>query len=64
LFTRESNGKILRKASASGAGNDCVYVTSPKEASALVEDSKAEVALALPALARHSLVAFVAATQR
>lgn len=60
MLTRTRNDRVLRKAAKSGATNDCVFVTSPDEETAEVEDSKTETALTLPGSARLALVAFAA----
>jgi hypothetical protein len=59
VFTREVNGKTLRKSDFSGAGNDCVYLTAPSEVNAEVHDSKAERSLRLPVDARSALLKLV-----
>lgn len=47
-LTREFGGRVFRKSTRSGAGNDCVFLpkTDPLDA---VADSKSGVVLALPA---------------
>ena len=59
MLTRQRNGRTLRKSSRSGAGNDCVYVTSPDQDDAEIEDSKSETALRFTRSARLALVRFV-----
>lgn len=54
VLTRTVDGRTLRKASASGAGNDCVYLPASGPLN-LVHDSKSGLSLPLPA---SQLVAF------
>lgn len=56
---REFEGRTFRKASASGAGNDCVYLpkSGPLDA---VADSKSGIFLAVPAAQLVSLAKLTA----
>lgn len=59
MLTRVSNGKVLRKATAS-ALNDCVFVTSITEPNAQIDDSKTDASLNVNLRARAALVRFAA----
>lgn len=61
MFTKTVNGQELRKATASGIGNDCAYLSSPDADAAVVFDSKAGRSLALSRDTRNRLVAVLAA---
>lgn len=60
MLYRDRNGRKMRKSSFSGVHNDCVFVTSPTETEAEVEDSKTETSLRMSSTARNRLVALVA----
>lgn len=61
MFTKIVNGQVLRKASASGAGNDCAYVTPQSAITSFVHDSKGELNLFVAPSARHALVSALTA---
>ena len=57
------DGVDVRKAEASGAGNDCVYLTPANLSAGFVHDSKAGVQLnGLSAGARRGLIALASGT--
>lgn len=60
MLTRVSNGKVLRKAKRSGAGNDCVFMTSITEPNAQIDDSKTDASLNVNLRARAALLRFAA----
>lgn len=61
MCTKTVGNQVIRKSNASGAGNDCVYLTEGASAAPFVHDSKSERNLSFGRAARAALVASAAA---